>query len=58
MDPICKLEGLGCKAGNKYILKDIDWEVQKGQHWVVVKHHRRLYGTYPWRPGDFRAALQ
>ena len=35
MDPICKLEGLGCKAGNQYILKDIDWEVQKGQHWVV-----------------------
>lgn len=35
MDPICKLEQLSCKAGNKYILKDIDWEVQKGQHWVV-----------------------
>lgn len=35
MNPIFKLEGLGCKAGNQYILKDIDWEVQKGQHWLV-----------------------
>ena len=34
MDPICKLEQLSCKASNKYILKDIDWEVQKEQHWV------------------------
>ena len=35
METVFKLEGLGCKSGNKYILKDIDWEVQKGQHWVV-----------------------
>lgn len=30
-----KMEGLGCKSGYKYILKDIDWEVKKGEHWVV-----------------------
>ena len=35
METVFKLEGLGCKSGNKYILKDIDWKVEKGQHWVV-----------------------
>ena len=40
METVFKLEGLGCKSGNKYILKDIDWEVQKGQYCG------RLYGSY------------
>lgn len=30
-----QMKGLGCKSGYKYILKDIDWEVKKGEHWVV-----------------------
>ena len=35
MDTVVKMQDLGCKAGNRFILKNIDWEVQKGQHWVV-----------------------
>lgn len=35
MQTIFQLEGLGYKAGNQYILKDIDWEVKKGEHWLV-----------------------
>lgn len=32
---VIKTKGLGCKSGYKFILKNIDWEVEKGQHWVV-----------------------
>ncbi len=35
MEPVCKLTELGCKSGNKFIIKDINWEVDPGQHWVV-----------------------
>ena len=35
MDTVLRMQNLCCKAGNKYILKNIDWEVKKGQHWVV-----------------------
>ena len=26
---------LGIRAGNKFILKNIDWEIYQGEHWVV-----------------------
>lgn len=29
------MQGLGYKLGNHYILKEIDWQVAKGEHWVV-----------------------
>lgn len=32
---VLEMQGLGFKAGNRYILKDIDWQVKKGEHWVV-----------------------
>ena len=35
MDTVLRMQNLCCKAGNKYILKNIDWEVKKGQHWIV-----------------------
>ena len=30
-----KTHGLGCQAGFKYLLKDINWEVRQGEHWAV-----------------------
>lgn len=30
-----KTHNLGCQAGFKYLLKDISWEVHKGEHWAV-----------------------
>lgn len=30
-----KAENLGCKSGFKYLLKDINWQVETGKHWVV-----------------------
>lgn len=35
MENIVQLTGLGYKTGNHYILKDIDWEIKQGEHWVV-----------------------
>lgn len=35
MNSIVELNNLGYKTGNRYILKDIDWEIKKGEHWVV-----------------------
>lgn len=35
MSNVFRLTGLGCKSGNRYIIRDIDWEVEKGHHWVV-----------------------
>lgn len=32
---VLEMQGLGFKAGNRYILKDIDWQVKKGEHWAV-----------------------
>ena len=30
-----KLEQVSCKIGYKYLLKDINWNVRPGEHWVV-----------------------
>lgn len=35
MTNILEMQELGFKAGNRYILKDIDWQVKKGEHWIV-----------------------
>ncbi len=32
---VLEMQGLGFKSGNRYILKDIDWQVKKGEHWAV-----------------------
>lgn len=32
---ILKAENLSLKRGSKYIIKDIDWEIQKGENWVL-----------------------
>ena len=32
---IIDLNKVGCKSGYRYLLKDITWEVKKGEHWVV-----------------------
>lgn len=34
-EPIISVKGLGCQAGNRYLLRDINWEVQAGEPWVV-----------------------
>lgn len=26
---------LSCKSGRRYLIKDIDWQVNRGEHWVV-----------------------
>lgn len=35
MENIIEMKHLSCKAGRRYLLKDIDWQVKKGEHWVV-----------------------
>lgn len=35
MEPIIKLTNLSYKSGYQYLLRDINWEVQPGEHWVV-----------------------
>ena len=35
MTPIIKTEHLSCKMGHSYLLKDISWQVQAGENWVV-----------------------
>jgi len=32
---VVKAEGIGLKRNGKWILKDIDWEINKGDHWVL-----------------------
>ena len=32
---VIEIEGLACKSGQSFILKDINWQVKKGEHWVV-----------------------
>lgn len=34
-EPVIEIKNLCCKAGNKYLLRDINWQVNKGEHWVV-----------------------
>lgn len=35
MEPIIKINQLSYKSGYTYLLRDINWEVKKGEHWVV-----------------------
>lgn len=35
-DVIIKASSLSCQSGHRYILKDINWEVKKGEHWAVL----------------------
>ena len=32
---VIKTEGLSLKAGRRYLLKDIDWQVKRGENWLV-----------------------
>ncbi len=32
---VINLEQVGCKIGYKYLLRDINWQVKAGEHWVV-----------------------
>ena len=34
-ETVIKTQKLCCKVGYRYLLKDVDWEVKKGEHWVV-----------------------
>ena len=33
--PVIKVEKLCCKSGNRYLIHNIDWEVNKGDHWIL-----------------------
>ncbi len=35
MDCIIKTENLTCQSGNRYLLRNITWQVEQGQQWVV-----------------------
>ncbi len=35
MNPIIHVENLSCQSGNRYLLRNINWEVQPGEQWVV-----------------------
>ena len=32
---VIKAEKVCCQSGQHYLLKDIDWEVKQGEHWIV-----------------------
>lgn len=34
-ETIIKTSKLCCKSGYKFLLRDIDWEIKKGEHWIV-----------------------
>jgi len=34
-ETIIKTEGLCCQAGKRYLLRNINWEVKRGEQWVV-----------------------
>lgn len=34
-DAIIEVENLSCKMGYRYLLRDINWDVKSGEHWVV-----------------------
>lgn len=34
-DTVITLNNVSCKAGYRYLLKNINWNVHKGEHWVV-----------------------
>lgn len=33
--PVIETKGLGLKMGQHYLIRDVDWQVQKGDHWLV-----------------------
>lgn len=35
METIIKTTNLSCKSGKRHLLKQINWEVKKGEHWVI-----------------------
>lgn len=35
METVIELKNLGLKAGRHYLLKDINWQIHRGEHWVV-----------------------
>ena len=35
MEPIIQVEKLCCQSGNRYLLRDITWQVNRGEQWVV-----------------------
>lgn len=34
-EPIISIENLSCKSGNRYILHNINWRVNAGEHWII-----------------------
>lgn len=35
MSVIIKTEHLSCQSGRRFLIHDINWEVEKGEHWIV-----------------------
>lgn len=35
MEAIIETQGLGCRSGRRYLISDITWQVDRGQHWCV-----------------------
>ena len=35
MEPVINIEKLCCQTGNRYLLRDINWQVYQGERWVV-----------------------
>lgn len=35
IEKVIALDKVSCKAGYKFLLRDISWQVAKGEHWVV-----------------------
>ena len=35
MNPMIQVEKLCCQSGSRYLLRDITWQVQEGEQWVV-----------------------
>lgn len=35
LEPIIQVEKLCCQSGNRYLLRDITWQVNRGEKWVV-----------------------
>lgn len=34
-DTVVEINNLSYKVGTRYILKDINWSVKRGEHWVI-----------------------
>lgn len=32
---VIKASGISCQSGHRYLIRDINWEVKQGEHWVV-----------------------